>query len=107
MAYSNRQHLFAILLSLLLVVPFFVLEGWNTGGFTQSQFPFMLFLFMLVNSVLFMYSVLWLSNGTKIQDTHQKVRVVIVKMCVVVLLGSMWIHIVADQMPCFLGATGC
>lgn len=96
-----------ILLGLLIVAPFFVLEWVTTAGFSQVGFPAVLFIFMWVNSSLFVGVLLSVFKDLRNVGGKFRGLWVLLKIIILIALASAFVTILADQMPCFLGARGC
>jgi hypothetical protein len=95
------------LISLLLVLPFMVMEVVNRRSFNEG-FPIPLFVIMWLLPVLFiligMPIVLNMRTGNSIlaNPIVQLIRVVLLAIII-----WMWFGILIDQMPCFLGVPNC
>ena len=95
------------LISLLLVLPFMILELVNRRNFNEG-FPFPLFGFLWALPIIFIVTL------TPIVQTVRTGNSVMVKpislLLRVIFLAFpvwMWFGIVIDQMPCFLGVPNC
>ena len=95
------------LISLLLVIPFMIMEIVNRRGFNEG-FPIALFAMMWILPVIFILTgmPIWrnLRAGTSLmtQPVNLLVRVVILA-----LVAVLWTGVLLDQMPCFLGVPNC
>ena len=89
------------LISSGLVVPFVVLEWMN-----RQEFPVPLFGFMWIMPLAFILILTPLVRdiraGTAINPLKLSVRIVFL-----VLIAGLWVSLVNDQMPCFLGVPNC
>lgn len=94
-----------ILISSVLLLPFIILEFINQD---LADFSFPLFGFLWLLSVGFfsllisMVQRLKAGNGIKANLVGFLVRIV-----VMIPIAWMWIGVVLDQMPCFLGVPNC
>ena len=95
------------LISLLLVIPFMIMEIVNRRGFDEG-FPIPLFIIMWILPVLFILigvpilRNLRAGNSLMAQPVNFLIRVVIL-----VVIAFLWTGILLDQMPCFLGIPNC
>lgn len=95
------------LISLILVVPFMIMEMVNRRNFNEG-FPIPLFVIMWLLPLIFILTImpvirnLRLGNNLSAQPINLLIRVVIL-----VLVTVMWAGILMDQMPCFLGVPNC
>ena len=95
------------IIGLAAVLPFVVMEWITTRGFARSGFP------------AAVYSALWLLGGGFViayRSTLRRVRAgpvrsrplpVLSSAACALVLGWAWLGLVADQLLCFLGASGC
>jgi hypothetical protein len=102
-----KDFIMPVLIGLVFVAPFFILEWFTTSGFARSGFPGTLFVFMWVNSSVFV-GVLFSALKNVREGTVKSTFVpFIFKVLILVIALCAWVSIVLDQMPCFLGASGC
>jgi len=95
------------LLSLLLVVPFMVMEFVNRRQFHEG-YPVVLFLVLWIFPFIFLAIVTPLARDAKAGvDILARPLSLGVKVSILLLLATMWFSLVADQMPCFLGVPMC
>ena len=91
----------------LLVVPFMILELVNTGSFPKN-FPVVLFAFIWLLSFAFIFTLspivrrMWAGSGIMSNPVSLLLRAVLL-----VPIAWLWISVVIDQMPCFLGVPNC
>lgn len=98
----------AILIGLILVLPFFVLEAITTSGFARSGFPLALFIMMWVLAALFILILTPMVRTWRAESVAMaNPAILLLKGVFLVLLAWAWVGLVIDQMPCFLGASGC
>lgn len=95
------------LIGLIFTAPFFILEWFTTSGFTGSDFPFVLFLFMWVNASVFILLLLSVFTDLRVVGGKFNAGWVLLKTVFLVMVLSAWVTILIDQMPCFLGGSGC
>jgi hypothetical protein len=95
------------LISLLLVIPFMILELVNRRNFNES-FPFPLFGFLWFLPIIFIVTL------TPIVQTVRTGNSVLVKpislllrVALLLFIAWFWGSLVIDQLPCFLGVPNC
>ena len=95
------------LISLVLVVTFIILELLNRRSF-QKGFPIPLFgvLWLLPTMLVLavMPTVRTLRAGYGVTTNHP---ILLLKVVFSVLVAWMWVSVLVDQMPCFLGVPNC
>ena len=95
------------IISLVLVLPFMILELINTRGF-HSGFPIVLFVVMWllpVSAILLSMPIVrnpLAGTGSLASRLGLLSRVVLA-----ILIAWLWIDLIRDQMPCFLGVPNC
>ena len=95
------------LISLLLVIPFMVMEIVNRRGFHEG-FTIPLFAMMWILPVIFIITGMPIlqnlraGNSLMAQPVNLLIRIVIL-----VFVAWMWTSLLIDQMPCFLGVPNC
>lgn len=95
------------LISLLLVIPFMIMEIVNRRGFDEG-FPIPLFAMMWILPVIFILTGmpilrnLFAGNSLMAQPASLLIRVIIL-----VIIAFLWTGLLRDQMPCFLGVPNC
>ena len=88
---------------ILLVLPFVILELINTGGFPPPLFVAMWFLsFCFILLARPVVRAVRVGNSKDVRPVGLLSRVV-----GLILIGSLWVDLVLDQMPCFLGVPNC
>ena len=95
------------LISLLLVIPFMIMEIVNRRGFDEG-FPIPLFAMMWILPVLFILTRMPILRNLRAGDTliAQPINLLI-RVVVLVLVAILWTGLLLDQMPCFLGVPNC
>ena len=94
-------------ISLLLVIPFMIMEVINRRNFNEG-FPILLFVIMWLLPTLFTITVtpivrnLRMGNSVLVNPVTLVLRVVFLA-----FLAWVWFGAVIDQMPCFLGVPNC
>ena len=86
----------ALIASVLLVLPFIILEWMNQG---DESFPVALFVALWLLSRAF---VVLLKKITRLSRLH-----LLLRLAGLVLIAGAWTGLVIDQMPCFLGMPNC
>jgi hypothetical protein len=66
-----------------------------------------LFLFMWVNASVFILLLLSVFTDLRVVGGKFNVGWVLLKTVFLVMVLSAWVTILIDQMPCFLGGSGC
>jgi drug/metabolite transporter (DMT)-like permease len=97
----------SLLISLALVVPFAVLEIVNRRAF-QEEFPFVLFTFMSVHSLLIallMMPALQCLRADKSLRALKPGHWAGLFLAIILVYG--YATVVIDQLPCFLGVPNC
>ena len=95
------------IISLLLVLPFIILELVNRRTFHES-FPISLFAWLWLLPVIFMITLMPVvrtiraGNGIPAQPAT-----LLIKALISVLIAGVWITLLVDQLPCFLGVLNC
>lgn len=95
------------LISLILVLPLILMELINRRSMNEA-FPFPLFviLFLLPFGFILILTpiVQKVRAGKKILDTPLSLLISVVML---ILIAGLWVGILVDQMPCFLGVLNC
>jgi hypothetical protein len=96
-----------LLISAILVVPFFVLE-WMNNRTLHEDFPFVLFVFMSLHSL---FIVLLVTPALQCLRAERSLRALKpghwVGLFLGVFLVYLYTNVVIDQLPCFLGVPNC
>ena len=91
----------------LLVLPFMALEFVNTRGFNGS-FPLALFVFMwLLGSAFLLAATNFVRRLQAAGGTPHNALRVLPALALSIAIAWLWVGLVADQMPCFLGVPNC
>jgi hypothetical protein len=97
----------ALLIGAALVAPFIVLQWVNRRAF-HEDFPFVLFAFMYLHSLLI---VLVLAPALRHLAAERRLSALTrghwIGLFIGTFLGYVYINVVIDQLPCFLGVPNC
>jgi len=94
-------------LSLLLVLPFMLMEWINVRDFPLG-FPFALFGYMWLVALIFSFALTALLRH--LRTGEKGLGAILVRLLLLVFIGiSIWSfsYVLADQWPCFLGVPNC
>lgn len=94
------------LTSLLLVLPLMVLEWTNRQPY-QEGFPFPLFAFLWLLPVVFLLLLQPVAALIRSGNTLQINSGILARVTVLALLAWIWVSVILDQKPCFLGLLNC
>ncbi len=96
-----------LLISIILVIPLLVLELLNRRS-NAEEFPVALFTFLIVLPIAF---ILIMRPMVKVDNKEGKTFTnpvwLILRIFFLILIAILWIGVVADQMPCFMGIPNC
>jgi hypothetical protein len=105
--YEVRAMRTAAICSAALLLPFLVLEIVNRG-FLEADFPIVLFGILWLLPFVILLIVLPMVRQLRAERLVGRAALLAVfKGALVLGLASMWLLIVVDQMPCFLGVPNC
>lgn len=95
------------LISLLLVIPFMIMEIVNRRGFGES-FPIPLFVMMWILPLIFIVTAMPIIRNLRAGNSlmAQPVKLLI-RIVILVFVSWLWTSLLIDQMPCFLGVPNC
>ena len=95
------------LISLLLVLPFMILELANRRNFNEG-FPIPLFVIMWLLPMLFILTMMPIVRNVRAGNSILASPIILLlKVVFLAFLIWMWFGILIDQMPCFLGVPNC
>jgi hypothetical protein len=98
----------AALVGLLVVVPFILLEAINTSGFSVVGIPLALFLLMWMFAAIFFLILMPLVRTIRAGNIALANPLwLALKVIFMALIVWLWVSLVIDQMPCFLGVPNC
>lgn len=97
----------AVILSAVLVLPLVGLEVVNHGLF-NANFPLPLFVILWLLPCIILLILMPIVRQLRMGGLVPRDAIVVVfKGALLVSLASVWLLIVVDQMPCFLGVPNC
>lgn len=97
----------APIVSSVLVLPFVILELGN-GPDLRHDFPILLFGFMWLLALAFIVVLMPILRGLQARnETMGHSLSLLSKIVVLILIAWMWVSLILDQMPCFLGVPNC
>ena len=96
----------AAIVSCLLILPFIALEWTNTQG-SGNTFPAALFAFMWSLTALFVLIVIPVLRVRGERSSTADIVTLLSRVALAILVAGLWLVIVQDQMPCFLGVPNC
>lgn len=96
------------MLGLAINLPFMILEWATQSDLPRSNFPMPLFIAMWAVAAIFVALTMSIAMLIKKGGFKKTNKVVFfLKIIFAFVLANAWIELVIDQMPCFLGASGC
>ena len=93
-------------IGLTLVVPFMILEWVNRRNLI-GDFPVPLFGMMWLLPTTFFVIMMPITRNLRTGNSVRTNASLLVKVALLGLIAWMWVAIVIDQMPCFLGVPNC
>jgi hypothetical protein len=91
-----------------LVLPFWGLEAINTSGFRTAGFPVVLFAGMWLLGASFVFVAAGTMRAIRSDQQPRPTALRLVpRVALTVSMAGLWIGLVVDQMPCFLGVPNC
>jgi hypothetical protein len=95
-------------MGLLAVLPFMTLEWATDSDLARSKFSLLLFGVMWVLASIFGFIALRMMRAPRARPIGASGWIGLgLRLSLLVLIAWFWVGLVVDQMPCFLGATGC
>ena len=95
------------IISSILVLPFTILELMNRRNF-QECFPIALFVFMWLLSLSFILVLTPIVRNSEARNRNIANPLgLLPRIAFLVLVTWVWMAVVLDQMPCFLGVPNC
>lgn len=95
------------LISLLLVLPFMILELINRQGFNEG-FPIPLFVIMWLLPLIFIVVLMPIVRNVRAGNSLMASPIsLLIRVVLLILIAWMWTSLLIDQMPCFLGVPNC
>ena len=101
-----RRLTYSVVVALVATSPFVLLEGIYTSGFSRGV-PLSVFIALWVLAAVFLYLVISIFRTKYKAPVQEWIVPFLLKISVTVPVVLAWTHLVADQMPCFLGGRGC
>jgi hypothetical protein len=104
----RRGLVYSAVMGFAFVLPFMVLEWATHSGLPRTTFPVALFVMMWVYAVIF-----WLVAGSLVASLRQggiagvAASSLMIRLALLSYVAFTLVSWVVDQMPCFLGASGC
>jgi len=100
---------FAPVISFILcVLPFMILEWVTRSDLPRSDASPMLWVVLWLLSTIFIAILIPIVQNVRAgKDSMANPVSLLLRVAFLVILAWQWIALVIDQMPCFLGATGC
>lgn len=96
-----------VIISLVFVFPFMILEWINRRSFHEG-FPVVLFgLMWLLTFSFILISMPIIRNLRAGNRNLQNLFSLLPKLVLLTLIAGIWIRLLIDQMPCFLGVPNC
>lgn len=104
----DKNLVLAASLGFLLVLPLAILEWVTASELPRSNFAFPLFVIMWFLIVVFILGLLQVVRTARAGNITMANGVFLAfKVVVLGVIAWSWVGLAIDQMPCFLGATGC
>ena len=95
------------IISLLLVLPFVILELKNRRSYNEG-FPVPLFGLMWLLPLLFMLTLMPIVRNLRAENgSAVKLRSLLPRVVFLCLVAWLWTSLLLDQLPCFLGVPNC
>ena len=96
-----------VILGSVVTLPFLILEAVNRGGF-HDAFPVVLFVVMWLLSLSFFVVLMPVARSLGVKEAREAAPFALLpRLAVSLLVAGVWISLVLDQMPCFLGVPNC
>ena len=104
----ERRARFSLIAGFLLVIPFMIMEWSTRSGEPGSDFNVGWFVVMWLSAAVFLNVLLPILHGIRTGTfTVANPVLAVLKVALLAVIAWSWVGLVIDQMPCFLGATGC
>jgi hypothetical protein len=93
---------------LLVTLPFMILEWATSSDAPRPEFSTLMFGVMAVSAGFFALMLTQAARTVRAGNTTiARTTSVVLRVVLLGMIGSAWLGLVVDQMPCFLGAAGC
>jgi|SRR5688572_3901807 hypothetical protein len=93
-------------LGVVATLPFVVMEGIYTGGFSRGV-PVAAFVILWLLASGFLLEAISILRATYDAPVRGWIGPLLMRIGVAAVVAAGWVHHINDQMPCFLGAHGC
>jgi hypothetical protein len=104
----EKRALFSATVGFLLVLPFMIMEWSTSSGQPRSDFSVLWFILMWFSAAVFILVLMPIVQSIRAGNfTIGNPVSTVLKIALLSVLAWAWVGLVMDQMPCFLGATGC
>lgn len=98
----------AVFIGFLAVLPFMFMEWINASNLPRSNFPIQIFIALWIEAVIFILLLGSMANTLRRKNILGKDYIYfLLKAIFSGMIAWAWITLILDQIPCFLGATGC
>jgi hypothetical protein len=94
------------IISSILVLPFVILELINRRSL-REDFPYVLFGMLWILAGVFTLLLMPIVQNVQAGNRIRINLINLLRVVSLVLIASLWVGIVLDQMPCFLGIPNC
>lgn len=95
------------IISLILVIPFMIMELVNRQNL-NNDFPIPLFIIMWLLPMIFIVILMPIVRNVQMGNSLMAHPInLLIRVVFLILIAWMWISLLIDQMPCFLGVPNC
>jgi hypothetical protein len=99
---------FPAVIALLMVLPFMTLEWMTRSDLPGATFSPLWFFIMWLLAAVFVLMLMWIVQTVGAGNIGTaNLGFLVLKVAFLGYIAWSWVALVVDQMPCFLGATGC
>jgi hypothetical protein len=99
---------FPAVIGLLMVLPFMTLEWMTRSDLPRSTFSPLWFFMMWLLAAVFVLMLIRIVKTVRAGNVEMaNLGFLVLKVAFSGYIAWSWVTLVVDQMPCFLGATGC
>ncbi|HEU5289180.1 MAG TPA: hypothetical protein VFU05_00975 [Cyclobacteriaceae bacterium] len=96
----------SIIVGLLATLPFMIMEAVNRWH-ESYNFPFVLFVTLWILASVFLATLFIIFNDVKSKRYPRGMWKLVLSSTIMVAALTVWLLIISDQMPCFLGVQKC
>jgi hypothetical protein len=95
------------IISSILVIPFMLLELINHRSL-HEDFPVALFAFVWILPLAFLLLLMPVMRNARTGNgiLANPIRLII-SLAILIFIAALWVRLISDQMPCFLGVSKC